>query len=1036
MALSEASNPAPGLDVGQKALENVGVARGSSGELGNSSESGSSTETVREESSPRPSTATGIFFREFPARLSGFDSLRDRGNVSSGSLGVRPSTDSHDSRRDGFPRGFSVVSPAFAGSRRMVENSDGVPSKGEITENVVRDQQGAGGMQRMVAMDAEDSSRSMAIQFDSETKDRVLIDDSPVRGGSERNEMTPEMGSFHLGQSEDSDVDESRLEKSLGSLAARRHDHKRHSYIKRKNSTDEKVAPVDGLPVKSQLYDGFVRGTERAHDAKRDGYISSRLFARPLAGREENFSNYNSPSPDAQAETNMGSIEITLNGGPGWSNVHPRGNRPEPRHFHAATVVGRRMVVVGGQTASGPSNDVQMLHLHRMMWSELGRGRAFANGQPGNLKASTPGPLPLCRGHSLISWGKTVLLIGGELNPGSDRVEVWSFDLEMECWTRITAKGEIPAARSGQSVTRAGSILIMFGGETPKGQKLNDLHILDLKSLMWLPLHTSGSGPSPRTKHCAAMYDDRYLLIFGGASKSKPLNDLFALDFETMEWSKMKTKGITPSPRSGHAGILVGDKWYIAGGETRGHGSTETLMLDVANLTWSGIAATTANTPVANQGLSLVLVQRKEKTMLVAFGGKGSEVCNQVQVLYIMPLDHVKRSSYSGNSEARDSQSNATAPSVAGSGLSCACVDVAKAHLSPLSEEHCSSRNSPGNSPLPEAPFDLTGVIPLRRRYGAETNESKYSTPRQPPEEILSRVLRETSSHRSSPLQQYKGFDGVHADLEMRGKLAPIVTRSSENPRKPEGSTRRKESLDFTLSSVMKSREYVDSRRGVVTDLSLRTKSHASDWAESLFTASQRHSCEGEECSDSQLLADLQDAMTMERRIHLINKYRQSFEMKLAAAVRRGELAEGQLSTALKGKEEAEKSLQLALKTRQHAEGKLAASLKGQMDLKERVAAAERAQEDSNNLCNVVHSENLRLEHDLAFLKAVLEDTQMELQSTRELLATERTRSFNLQMEVFDLKKKLPPSMLTGEGSESTPGTQLLPSFENVSEAE
>lgn len=161
--------------------------------------------------------------------------------------------------------------------------------------------------------------------------------------------------------------------------------------------------------------------------------------------------------------------------------------------------------------------------------------------------------------------------------------------------------------------------------------------------------------------------------------------------------------------------------------------------------------------------------------------------CMQVQVLYIMPLDHVKRSSYSGNSEARDSQSNATAPSVAGSGLSCACVDVAKAHLSPLSEEHCSSRNSPGNSPLPEAPFDLTGVIPLRRRYGAETNESKYSTPRQPPEEILSRVLRETSSHRSSPLQQYKVSKICAVDLLFEYKaclLKSLISARSWNDKK------------------------------------------------------------------------------------------------------------------------------------------------------------------------------------------------------------------------------------------------------------
>jgi hypothetical protein len=43
-----------------------------------------------------------------------------------------------------------------------------------------------------------------------------------------------------------------------------------------------------------------------------------------------------------------------------------------------------------------------------------------------------------------------------------------------------------------------------------------------------------GTGPSPRSKHVAAMYDDRFLLIFGGASKSKPLNDIYALDFETV----------------------------------------------------------------------------------------------------------------------------------------------------------------------------------------------------------------------------------------------------------------------------------------------------------------------------------------------------------------------------------------------------------------------------------------------------------------------------------------------------------------------
>lgn len=197
--------------------------------------------------------------------------------------------------------------------------------------------------------------------------------------------------------------------------------------------------------------------------------------------------------------------------------------------------------------------------------------------------------------------------------------------------------------------------------------------------------------------------------------------------------------------------------------------------------------------------------------------------------------------------------------------------------------------------------------------------------------------------------------------------------------KRPGGSSRRKESFDSNLSSVLESAEYVETSRRGTGDADANTRlwrPQTNDRSEGYYTSSGRTTWEREEPTDSQLLADLQDATTMERRIHLINKFRQSFEMKLAASVRKNEVTEGRLATALKGKEEAEKSLAAALKSRQKAEGKLAAAVKLQMELKERVAGAEQAQEDSNNLCNVVHSENLRLEHDLAFLKAVLEDTQ------------------------------------------------------------
>jgi hypothetical protein len=33
-----------------------------------------------------------------------------------------------------------------------------------------------------------------------------------------------------------------------------------------------------------------------------------------------------------------------------------------------------------------------------------------------------------------------------------------------------------------------------------------------------------------------------------------------------MEWSRPNIQGVTPGPRAGHAGVTVGDNWYIVGG--------------------------------------------------------------------------------------------------------------------------------------------------------------------------------------------------------------------------------------------------------------------------------------------------------------------------------------------------------------------------------------------------------------------------------------------------------------------------------------
>lgn len=569
-----------------------------------------------------------------------------------------------------------------------------------------------------------------------------------------------------------------------------------------------------------------------------------------------------------------------------WTLVCPSGNSFGARYNHSAAVMGRKMLVVGGDSDLGLLNDVQKLHLGKLNWSGLAP----------SPKVKATQQLPLCKGHSLIAWGQRLLLITGETDPPMETVSVWSFDMESKNWSNMEAKGELPIGRTGHSVTRAGSVLILFGGEDIRGRKLNDLHMFDLKSSMWLPLLAMGSVPSPRSKHVAAIYDDRLLLVFGGSSKSKYLNDLYALDFDAMEWARLKTRGVSPGPRAECAGALFNDKWYIAGGEFNGTRCLETIMLDVARMTWSVVAISSINSPSASQGFSMVLAQRKERAFLVAFGGKRSGLASEVEVLYISGQEFVQAKSPSGSSDG---------------------VMVNEPLLAMNRPEQSKvAVLIPGQTLI----FDDIGAIPI--------GENLQQVERSPNSEEQSR-----NTTPNKPADSLKVGNHSRKDSEA---LLPLV-------------------------SEQETREDV----GI----------------------------------------DTGQADTMESKLSSILEIKTSYEKKLAAALKKNALLEGQLKVAGATRDDAERSLGTVIKSRQKVEKRLAVALEKKDELKEKLVAAELAQEESINLTNIVHAENLRLDHDLAILKAVLEDTQKELQTTRGVLSRERSRAFQLQVELFELKQ-------------------------------
>ncbi|XP_058764916.1 acyl-CoA-binding domain-containing protein 6-like [Vicia villosa] len=619
-----------------------------------------------------------------------------------------------------------------------------------------------------------------------------------------------------------------------------------------------------------------------------------------------------------------------------WMVLSIAGDKPVPRSYHAACVIENKMIAVGGESGNGLLDDVQVLNFDTFSWTTVSSKLYLS-------PSSLPLQIPACKGHCLVSWGKKALLIGGKTDPGSDKISVWAFDTETECWSLMEAKGDIPTARSGHTIVRANSTLILFGGEDCKKRKLNDLHMFDLKSLTWLPLHCTGTAPSPRCNHVTSLYNGKILFVFGGVSKSRTLNDLYSLDFETMAWSRIKVRGFHPSPRAGCCGVLCGTKWYIAGGGSRKKRHGETLIYDIKKSEWFLEIASPPSSITTNKGFSLVLVQHKENDFLVAFGGSKKEASNQVEVL---------------KTEKNESASRRHPTTTKGSGS--------------ILEKHSSSSQHRNDS----SQRFIDSIVRQNLISAIEHGSERKS---------LSEALSvQDSGSISTNISLHSQFDpDLEFNVDDRGDK-----HSEDESSFPRVADQRTNQND--TGHQMNTREAkINMEEQVLLsgDLIRRNLGYGNTMLE----------------SDHESFHENVKSGTLSTASNIYNCY----ETKLTSLTRKFGILEAQLAASLEFKEAAEKNLASASKSKQEMDKKMTDALKEIELLREKLVGAELAQEEANNLSDIVHSDNVRLEHDVAFLKAILDDTQKELQSTRGVLAGERARAFQLQVEVFHLKQRL-----------------------------
>jgi N-acetylneuraminic acid mutarotase len=168
--------------------------------------------------------------------------------------------------------------------------------------------------------------------------------------------------------------------------------------------------------------------------------------------------------------------------------------------------------------------------------------------------------------------GDRMIVFGGDTGDayqfaGSN--DVWELDLSTLNWSEIMTSGEVPSPRwyATAIVDPVANDLVVFGGHPGTG----DLYRLDLDTGDWRRVLTDGPSPAPVEGH-TAVYDPvtHSMVVFGGlllyGTGEASRSELWVLDLESDTWTELEPAGIAPTGRWGHSCIAATGRCIFFGG--------------------------------------------------------------------------------------------------------------------------------------------------------------------------------------------------------------------------------------------------------------------------------------------------------------------------------------------------------------------------------------------------------------------------------------------------------------------------------------
>lgn len=142
---------------------------------------------------------------------------------------------------------------------------------------------------------------------------------------------------------------------------------------------------------------------------------------------------------------------------------------------------------------------------------------------------------------------RVTILLTGRFCTTQHYIRGWNnqlacYDPASNSWQWPQTTGETPSARAACAIAKLGDRVYVFGGRLNQ-QRMNDMYALDMSSMQWSQLYPNDPDHpvKGRSWHTLTPLTDRLLVLYGGFSTDdRPLDDCWLFDTDTNQWREIR----------------------------------------------------------------------------------------------------------------------------------------------------------------------------------------------------------------------------------------------------------------------------------------------------------------------------------------------------------------------------------------------------------------------------------------------------------------------------------------------------------------